>query len=143
VSSPALDTKARVLVVEDNPADVELLRWALDGAGVFCDITVLEDGGEALAFIQQNGKYANRTLPDLAIVDLNLPKYDGLELVSAMRSSPGFSSVPVAVLSSSSSPSDLSRMEEYNVDRYITKPPNLDDYLQIGFVVKELLETRG
>jgi CheY-like chemotaxis protein len=139
--SQSPDSIARVLVVEDNPADVELLRWALDGAGVCCDITVLEDGGEALAFIQENGKYANRRLPDLAILDLNLPKYDGLELVEAMRSNPAFSSVPVAILSSSSSPSDLSKMEEYNVDRYFTKPPNLDDYLQIGFVVKELLES--
>src|SRR5215469_1050084 len=119
--------KLRVLVIEDNPADVELLRWALEGAQVDCDLTVLEDGGEALAFIQQRGKYAGRTPPDLAILDLNLPKYDGIELLEAMRAVADFDSTPVAVLSSSSSPRDRSRMEAYQIVKYITKPPDLDE----------------
>jgi len=128
-----------VLVVEDNPADVELLRWALDGAAVDCDLTVIDDGGEALAFVQQRGKYFASTAPDLAILDLNMPKYDGMEILEAMRASKVFAAVPVAVLSSSSSPRDRARMEAYNIGRYITKPPDLDEYLRIGFIVKELL----
>jgi CheY-like chemotaxis protein len=131
--------RLHVLVIEDNPADVELLRWALEGADVRCELTVIEDGGEALAFIQQRGKYAGRQAPDLTILDLNLPKYDGIELLEAMRANNAFTSVPVAVLSSSSSPRDRARMEPFNIGRYITKPPDLDEYLQIGFVVKELL----
>jgi len=131
--------RSQVLVVEDNPADVELLRWALDGAAVDCDLTVIDDGGEALAFVQQRGKYFASTAPDLAILDLNMPKYDGMEILEAMRASKVFAAVPVAVLSSSSSPRDRARMEAYNIGRYITKPPDLDEYLRIGFIVKELL----
>ncbi|MDP9055162.1 MAG: response regulator [Acidobacteriota bacterium] len=131
--------KSQVLVVEDNPADVELLRWALDSAAVECDLTVIEDGGEALAFVQQRGKYIGSAPPDLAILDWNLPRYDGLEILEAMRASHVFAEVPVAVLSSSSSPRDRARMEAYNIGRYITKPPDLDEYLRIGLIVKELL----
>jgi|ERR1019366_4500017 CheY-like chemotaxis protein len=133
------DRKSQVLVVEDNPADVELLRWALDSAAVEYDLTVIDDGGEALAFIQQRGKYFASTAPDLAILDLNLPKYDGMEILEAMRASRVFAGVPVAVLSSSSSPRDRAKMEAYNIGRYITKPPDLDEYLRIGLIVKELL----
>jgi CheY-like chemotaxis protein len=129
----------RLLVIEDNPADVELLRWALEAAHVKCELIVLEDGGEALAFIQQRGKYADRTPPDLAIVDLNLPKYDGLEILEAMRATPGFESLPVAVLSSSSSPRDRSRMEAFHIASFITKPPDLDEYLQIGDEIRKLI----
>jgi CheY-like chemotaxis protein len=133
------DRKSQVLVVEDNPADVELLRWALDSAEVEYDLTVIDDGGEALAFVQQRGKYFASTAPDLAILDLNLPKYDGMEILEAMRASRIFAGVPVAVLSSSSSPRDRAKMEAYNIGRYITKPPDLDEYLRIGLIVKELL----
>ena len=135
-------TRTQVLVVEDNPADVELLRWALDGANVQCDLTVIEDGGEALAFMQQRGKYTGSPRPDLAILDLNLPKYDGLEILEAMRANKAFAGVTVAVLSSSSSPRDRAKMEAFNIGRYITKPPDLDEYLQIGFILKDLLTRR-
>jgi CheY-like chemotaxis protein len=135
-------TRTQVLVVEDNPADVELLRWALHGADVQCDLTVIDDGGEALAFVQQRGKYLESHRPDLAILDLNLPKYDGLEILEAMRANAAFAGVTVAVLSSSSSPRDRARMEAFNIARYITKPPDLDEYLRIGFILKELLATR-
>ena len=133
---------AQILVIEDNPADVELLRWALDAAGVKCELTVIEDGGEALAFVRQRGPYQNTQKPDLTILDLNLPKYDGIEILEAIRASEYFADVPVAVLSSSSSPRDRARMEAFSIGRYITKPPDLDEYLQIGSVVKELLYER-
>ena len=132
--------KVQVLVVEDNPADVELLRWALGNAQVDCDLTVIDDGGEAMAFVQQRGKYLDTRTPDLAILDLNLPKYDGIEILEAMRANQAFAGVPVAVLSSSSSPRDQARMEAFRIDRYITKPPDLDEYMQIGHIVKQLLE---
>lgn len=132
--------KVNVLVVEDNPADVELLRWALRFAGLTCDLTVIDNGGEALAFIQQRGEYVDRVTPDLAILDLNLPKYDGIEILEAMRANRTFADVPIAVLSSSSSPRDRAKIEAFRIGRYITKPPDLDEYLQIGLVMKQLLE---
>ena len=94
--------KPRVLLVEDNPGDVDLLRLAFSNAALDCELTVLDDGGEALAFVRQDGKYAGVPIPDLAILDLNVPKNDGLEILAAMRANPKFAELPVAVLSSSS-----------------------------------------
>jgi chemotaxis family two-component system response regulator Rcp1 len=131
--------KAQVLVVEDNPADVELLRYALDSAGVDCDLTVIDNGGDALAFFQQRGRYSTSAPPDLTILDLNLPRYDGIEILEAMRANRTFADVPVAVLSSSSSPRERAKLEAFHIGRYITKPPNLDEYMRIGLIVKELL----
>jgi CheY-like chemotaxis protein len=71
---------------------------------------------------------------------LNLPRYDGIEILEAMRANRAFADVPVAVLSSSSSPRDRARIEAFHIGRYITKPPNLDEYMRIGLIVKQLLE---
>lgn len=126
----------RVLVIEDNPADVELLRMALDDARLSCELTVLDDGGSALAAFSD----ARSTLRvDLIVLDLNLPKYDGLELLDAARRGGRFTSVPIAVLSSSSSPREQARIEEYGRVTYMTKPTELDEYLSIGSKLREFL----
>ena len=135
--------KAHVVVVEDNPADVELLRWALEGANVECDLTIIDDGGDAMAFAHQKGKYADFRKPDLALIDLNLPKHDGWEILEAMRSNRAFAEVPVAVMSSSSRPSERVRMKDLKVERYVTKPADLEAFMRIGAIVKELLAERG
>lgn len=130
--------KPHILVVEDNPADVDLLRLALERAELDCDLTVIADGGDALALVQHPWT-ADSQLPDLVLLDLNLPKNDGLEVLSAMRGNPELARVSVAVLSSSSSPRDRTKMEAFGICRYITKPLGLDEYLEIGWVLKELL----
>jgi CheY-like chemotaxis protein len=131
--------KAQILVVEDNPADVELLRLALAAAELDHDLTVITDGGEALAFAEQKGKYSGVGTPDLAILDLNLPKNGGLEILAAMRRNPAFDSVAITILSSSSWPRERERMGTLRVERFITKPYDLDEYMQIGFVLKQML----
>src|SRR6266700_5710060 len=90
--------KVQVLLVEDNPADVELLRMALKNAGVDCELTVLEDGAEALALVRQRENDARASIPDLAVLDLNLPKIGGLEVLEAMRASRAFAGTRVAIL---------------------------------------------
>jgi chemotaxis family two-component system response regulator Rcp1 len=129
----------RVLLIEDNGGDIDLLKLALKNAHVECELTVLEDGGEALQLIRRNGKHAARLVPDVVILDLNLPKNDGLEVLAAMRRAPEFAQVPVIVLSSSSSARERAQMEELSVTRHITKPTDLDELLEIGMVVKGLL----
>src|ERR1700722_6747250 len=104
-----------ILLVEDNPGDVDLLRLAFNSAELDCELTVLDDGGEALAFVRQEGKYAAVLMPDLAILDLNIPKNDGLEILEAMRENPTFAELPVAVLSSSSSPRERATMERFHI----------------------------
>jgi chemotaxis family two-component system response regulator Rcp1 len=131
--------KAQILVVEDNPADVELLRLALATAELDHDLTVITDGGEALAYAEQKGKYSTAETPDLAILDLNLPKNGGLEILAAMRRNPAFDSVAITILSSSSWPRERDRMGALRVERFITKPYDLDEYMQIGFVLKQML----
>jgi CheY-like chemotaxis protein len=122
--------------VEDNAGDVELLKLALRDVKVACDLTVIEDGGEAIAFIQA----AQKPPVDLAIVDLNVPKSDGLEILAAMRRNPMFDRVPIVILTTSASPRDRSRMEAFGIDRYLSKPYDLDEYMAIGETIKKLLE---
>ncbi len=129
----------RIFLVEDNPGDIHLLRMALRAACLNCELTVVSDGREALDFVQQRGKYASTAAPDLAILDLNLPKNDGLEILEAMRANAAFLKVPVAVLSSSSSPRERGRVERFGIARFLAKPPDLDEYLKIGTTIKELL----
>jgi two-component system response regulator len=134
------DRKPRILLVEDNPGDVDLIRLAFKSAGLDCVLTVMSDGGEALAFINEEGVHAGAPVPDLAILDLNVPKNDGLEILEAMRSSNKFAGLPVAVLSSSSSPRDRLNVERFQIRQFVTKPSNLDEFLKIGNIVKDLLE---
>jgi CheY-like chemotaxis protein len=129
----------RILAIEDNMADVSLLRLALESASVDCELRVLEDGAEGLAFVGQEGRYAGLPIPDLVVLDVNLPKKDGLEVLEAMRASHLFAEVMVVVLSSSSWPRERDRMHQFGIARFIAKPPDLEEYLKIGFILKELL----
>ena len=131
--------KARILVVEDNPADVELLRLALSTANVDCDLTIIDDGGEAIAYVRQTGRHVASQVPDLAVLDLNVPKSEGVEILAAMRENPSFQNVPVAILSSAPWQRERARMDRLRVQRYIVKPPDLEEYLRIGFIIRELL----
>jgi CheY-like chemotaxis protein len=135
--------KPHVFVVEDNPGDVQLLKMALESAQVDCELTIIDDGGEAMAYVQQQGKYTGAVPPDLAILDLNLPKNDGIEILQKMRGNRSFADVPVAILTSSSSPRELARIEGFHIARYITKPLDYDEYLKIGLILKDLLAANG
>lgn len=130
--------KAHILVIEDNPADVELLRMALRHADLECELTVIDDGADALALVHKHSPGPAADL-DLAIIDLNLPKHGGEEILEALRANPALTHLPVAVLTSSSSARDRLGMHRLCVGRYIVKPPDLDAFLKIGFAVKELL----
>jgi two-component system, chemotaxis family, response regulator Rcp1 len=144
MSEATLDRRARILLVEDNPADVDLLRRALAHAGLDCELTVIDDGADALALVRQGGESAGGL--DLAILDLNLPKHSGMEVLAEIRSSRVFANLPVIVLSSSSSLPDRARSEGFGVRKYIVKPPDLEEFYKIGHDVKELLvecRTRG
>jgi CheY-like chemotaxis protein len=136
--------KVHILLIEDNPADVELLRRALRNAQLDCELTLLEDGGEALQFLHrlESDRAAGPT-PDLTVLDLNLPKNDGVEVLQAMRASSVFGSAPIAILSSSFLPKERALIEQFGIGRYITKPADLDEYLRIGFILKDLLTESG
>ncbi len=135
--------RVQILIVEDNPLDVDLIRLALRSAQLDCDLIVIDDGAKALAFVRRQGPYASMPAPRLAVLDLNLPKHDGLEVLQAMRISQSLAELPVAILSSSSSPRERAIIERFPPVRYITKPADLDEYLKIGFILKDLVDGTG
>jgi two-component system response regulator len=131
--------KVRVLVIEDNPGDVELIRMALEFAGIDCELQVIDEGEGAMAYVQQQPDSAGERVPDLVLLDLNLPKHSGLEILEAIRANQAFAAVPVTVLSSSSSRRDRAKIEDFHIAMYITKPPDLEEFLKIGPALKDLL----
>ena len=131
----------RILLVEDNEADVYLFRKALLSAGLDFDLIVMEDGGKAMAFVRGEGDHAGRPVPDLAVIDLSLPKNDGVQVLEAIRADEHFADMPVVVTSSSAAPARLIETQ-LRVARYITKPPDLEQFLQIGAALKDILLER-
>jgi CheY-like chemotaxis protein len=125
----------RILLVEDSRADVHLLKVALQEAGLAVELTVFEDGVDALGFLRD----PKGSLPDLALIDLNLPRKGGMEVLQTVRQNHCMPAMPIAVLTSSPSPVDRARMEQLGVISYLTKPPDLAGYMHLGAVLKEIL----
>ena len=122
-----------IFLAEDNPADVYLLREALaaECAGEI-DVVVAQDGEEALDFFQGRGAFHDAGHPDLIILDLNLPKSDGNDVLKVIRETASLATVPVVILTSSDSPRDRAAAERLGANHYITKPSDLDDFLALG-----------
>ncbi len=131
---------ARILVIEDNSADVFLLGRALNEQDRRFELTSLADGDNALAFIRREGAYADAAIPNLILVDLNLPDCDGTEILREIRRARHLAGVPVCAWSSSQSRRDRDLLTELGVVRFITKPSGLDQFMEIGKILKDLLE---
>ncbi|MEO8128231.1 MAG: response regulator [Bryobacteraceae bacterium] len=129
----------RIVLLEDNPADVYLLRKALDAAGMQFELTVIENGAEGLAFARREGVYAASPIPDLAVLDLNVPKGGGVTVLGAMRRSKELEFVPVVIMTSSATPREQATAGSLGVQRFITKPTDLDEFMEIGGLLKEIL----
>jgi CheY-like chemotaxis protein len=132
----------RLLLVEDNDADVYLIDRVLKRAGVECEMTVVADGDAALAYLR-NPDNRGDGRPDLAVLDLNLPKKGGAEVLEAIRGDSELATIPVAVMSSSSSPQEKARLENLGIERYITKGPDLADFDKIGAAIAEIVGKTG
>ena len=129
----------QILLAEDNPADVYLIRHALAENNVECSLQIAHDGREALAFLRPENESAGSTVPDLILLDLNLPQHDGMEILQYVRRSPRLEGVPVIVFTSSDSPSDRLSAAQLGITRYIKKPSMLDEFLAIGAVIRDVL----
>jgi CheY-like chemotaxis protein len=133
-----------ILLVEDNAADIYLLRQALERAGLTFDLSVIQDGDEALSFARNEAIPQAGTVPDLLVLDLNLPKVEGHDVLAALRQNVNLSNLTVVVITSSPAAQDHQRCTELGVARYLTKPLELDDFLELGAVVKQVLvETKS
>lgn len=128
---------ARVLIVEDHAPDVYLVKEALRKSGVAFELTHVNDGNAARIYLID---VTSGGVPDLIFLDLNLPKADGLELLRMIRTWPHLAKVPVAVLTSSSSPEDQERAYQLGANLFITKPAGLSEFLAtIGGAATQLL----
>lgn len=130
---------ARVLVIEDNSSDVFLLERALQQQDLKFELIHLADGGEALSFIRRDGAYANASIPQLILVDLNLSRYSGEDVLREIRDAKHLAGVPVCAWSSSQSQRDRARLMDLGVARFVTKPSGLDQFMEIGKLIKDLL----
>ena len=130
---------ARILVIEDNVSDVFLLERALKNQNFRFELVHLLDGGEALAFIRRQGAYAEAPLPNLILMDLHLSKYTGEEILREIRTAEHLAGIPVCAWSSSQSRRDQSLLTELGVARFITKPSGLDQFMEIGAILKGML----
>jgi chemotaxis family two-component system response regulator Rcp1 len=120
-----------LLLVEDNPGDVRLTEEALRDAGMPVHLSVATDGVEAVDFLHRRGKYKDAPRPDLILLDLNLPKKNGPEVLSDIKTDPDLKRIPVLVMTTSSEPNDIQKAYSLNANCYITKPIQLDDFLSV------------
>lgn len=127
--------KIRITVIEDNGADVFLLEHALEEAGLSFEIQHFDDGAKARDSIRA----PHGNTPDLFLLDLNLPRVDGIELLRLIRQQPSFDGIPVIVWSSSQSPTDRASLSGFKAVRFIVKPAGLDAFLEIGGIIREVL----
>jgi two-component system response regulator len=123
--------KCSLLVVEDNPADVALLRYALTRSSIPIDVYAVEDGAAALAFLQRQEPYTIAPHPHLLLLDLNLPKKHGHEVLAEIKTHPQLKQLPVIMLSSSANPDDITRSYTLGANAYVIKPLMLDDYVRV------------
>ncbi len=120
-----------VLMVEDNPGDVRLTQEAFREAKVRNTIHIATDGVEALAFLRRRGRYANVPRPDVILLDLNLPKKDGREVLAEIKADPGLGRIPVVILTSSEAEEDILKAYDLHANAYITKPVGLEQFMAV------------
>jgi CheY-like chemotaxis protein len=120
-----------ILMVEDNPGDVRLTQEAFREAKVRNNIHIATDGVEALAFLRRQGRYANVPRPDVILLDLNLPKKDGREVLAEIKADPNLLRIPVVVLTSSEAEEDVLKAYNLHANAYITKPVGLEQFMAV------------
>ena len=126
------DTPAiQILLVEDSPGDVRLTQEAFKDAKVHIQLHVASDGAEAMAFLSREGQHANVPRPDLILLDLNLPKKDGREVLKEIKESRTLGSIPVVILTTSAADADILRSYRLHANCYITKPVDLEGFLKV------------
>jgi CheY-like chemotaxis protein len=134
-------TLTQILLIEDNPGDVFLIQEALREHGLVSKFSIIEDGEEAVSFARREGRYTTAVRPDLILLDLNLPKCNGREVLQSIQKNPELTRVPLVIFTSSDSPQDRLAAAEPNVSCYIRKPSSLEEFMKIGGVLKELLSS--
>lgn len=124
--------RAVILLVDDDPGDQELTRRALMGGGLRVDLRVAQDGEEALDYLNQRGRFegGNAPFPDLLLLDLNMPKLDGREVLKSIKADPRLRKLPVLVMTTSRQETDIVRSYDLGCNSFVTKPVDVDEFLR-------------
>jgi len=126
-----------ILLVEDNPGDIRLTTEVLKDAKLCNNINIVKDGVEALDFLYRRGDYPDAVRPDLILLDLNLPRKDGREVLEEIKSDPALKNIPVVVLTTSSAEQDILKSYSLHANCYITKPVDLEQFSRIVSSIEE------
>jgi len=137
-----MDQPFQILLFEDNDADVFLVQKAIEDTGLPAEVTVCSDGEDAIALVEriESGESPH---PDLLLLDLNLPKFSGEEILERIRQGPNGRSCATVVLTSSDSPHDRARAKALGVDVYFRKPPDLEEFMKLGAIVGGFFRKRA
>lgn len=120
-----------ILLIEDSPSDTALTKEALKAGKIANVLNCVEDGVEAMGYLKKRGKFANATRPALIMLDLNLPRKDGREVLEELKSDPALKTIPVIVLTTSRSDQDILRSYQLNANCYITKPVDFEHFINV------------
>lgn len=137
MSETARDRPIEILLIEDSPGDVRLTREALRESKMATHLSVVGNGVDAMDFLRRAGKYADAPNVDLVILDLNLPKKDGRQVLEEIKSDPDLKEKPVVIFTTSSAETDIRKSYDLHANCYVTKPMELDRYMQVMRVIDE------
>ena len=128
---------AVILLVEDDPADVELTQYTIKKSKVLIDLQVVRDGVEALAFLRREGQYAEAPSPDLILLDLNMPRMDGRTFLSEIRADDNLKAIPVVVLTTSQTDEDILKSYQLGANCFVTKPVGLAEFTRVVDAIED------
>jgi len=137
MSDPKGDGTVEILLVEDNPGDVRLTREAWKEARIRNRLHIAEDGVEALAFLRREGRHSAAVRPHLILLDLNLPRKDGREVLADIKKDPNLKHIPVVILTTSKAEQDILRTYDLHANCYITKPLDMDQFIRVVRSIEE------
>ncbi len=132
-----MNNEIKILLVEDNEGDIVLTIQALKKARVSNGISVARDGDEALKFLRKEGTFQNAETPDLILLDINLPKIDGMEVLTEIKNDESLRSIPVVMLTTSDSENDIVRSYYNHANCYITKPVDFNNFMEVVQMIKD------
>lgn len=137
MAAKASDNLLHILLVEDSPTDVMMTREAMDYFKVLNPLHVVEDGVEAMAYVRREGRHREAAPPGLIILDLNLPRKSGREVLQELKADPDLKQIPVVVLTTSKSDEDVARAYGLQANCYITKPVDFDRFVEVVRCINE------
>jgi two-component system, chemotaxis family, response regulator Rcp1 len=137
MTANGMDGSVEILLVEDNPADARLTREVFESGRLTTHLNVVADGEEALAFLRREGPFADSPRPKLVLLDLNLPRKDGREVLQELKSDPSLNRIPVIVLTTSAAEADILHSYDLQANCFITKPLDLDEFFDVVRAIED------